>query len=127
MQILPVLFSSSERVNTEYTTDLTGTKAPHFCFITEGYMLKQSLISLELESKESHVPVNNPSTTYTLHKSTIYAPVAQRNTMYIILRSSSCRKKSLVSYNSLAVKQNNVFLNPFAWQYTCVWLMETRE
>lgn len=127
MQISPVLFSISERVNTEYTTDIIGTKAPHFCSITEGYMLKQSLISLELESKESYVPVNNPSTTYTLHKSTIYAPVAQRNTMYIILRSSSCRKKSLVSYNSLAVKQNNVFLNPFAWQYTCVWLMETRE
>ena len=28
--------------------------------------------------------------------------------MYIIFRASSCRKNSLVSYNSLAVKENNV-------------------
>lgn len=111
-----MLFNSSERVDIEYTTDLAGTKALHFCSITEVHMLKQSPISSELERKESYVPVNNPSTTYSLHKSTIYAPVAQRNTMYIILRSSACRKKSLVSYNSLAVKENNVFLNPFAWQ-----------
>lgn len=29
--------------------------------------------------------------------------------MYIMFRSSSCRKNSLVSCNSLAVKENNVF------------------
>lgn len=73
--------------------------------------------------KESYVPVNNPNNTYSLHKSTIYVPVAPRNMMQITFRSSSCRKKSLISYNSLAVKKNNVFLNPFA----CVWLMETAE
>ena len=28
--------------------------------------------------------------------------------MYIIFRASSCRKNSFVSYNSLAVKENNV-------------------
>lgn len=77
--------------------------------------------------KESYVPVNNPSTTYSLRISIIYAPVAQRNTMYIIFRSPSCRKISLVSYNSLAIRENNVFLNPFAWQCACVWLMETTE
>lgn len=103
---------------------MIGTKAPHFCSIKEVYMLKQSPISLEMES---YVPVNNPSTTYSLHKSIIYAPVAQRNMMYIIFRSPSCGKISLVSYNSLAIRENNVFLNPFAWQCACVWLMETTE
>lgn len=47
--------------------------------------------------------------------------------MYNIFRSSSCRKNALVSYNSLAIRENYVFLDPFAWQCPCVWLMKTTE
>lgn len=116
-------------MNTDHTTDLkstVGTKAPHFLF-HYGSLHVKTKPNKHRARKKSCVPVNNPSTTYSLHKSTIYAPKAQRNMMSIIFRTSSCRKNSLVSCNSLAVEENNIFLNPFAWQCACVWLMEMTE
>lgn len=106
--------------NNEQST--IGTKAPHFLFHYGSLHVKTKPNKLGAR-KKNYVPVNNPSTTYSLHKSTIYVLEAQRNMMYIIFISSSCRKNSLVSYNGLAVKEN-VFLNPFAWQCACVCLME---